>query len=134
MNMHTCSTLVGTPAFAQPARSLAPAPGQVRRAPSPSVVLTRSFKASPGRASPHPMLTLAGQTPLLSFGELFLRLPPLSKPWPPRLACSSRVQVAPAPRLALLVAREAFQALGSGRTSQETQDHPRRTSVARLRA
>jgi hypothetical protein len=35
-------------------------PGQVRRAPLPSAVLARAFKASPGRASPHPMLTLAG--------------------------------------------------------------------------
>jgi hypothetical protein len=51
MNAHTCSTLVGTPAFAQPARALAPASGQVRRAPSPSVVLARAFKASPG--TPH---------------------------------------------------------------------------------
>jgi hypothetical protein len=51
MNAHTCSTLVGTPAFAQPPRALAPASGQVRRAPSPSVVLARTFKASPG--APH---------------------------------------------------------------------------------
>jgi hypothetical protein len=48
MNAHTCSTLVGTPAFAQPALALAPAFGQVRRAPSPSALLTRAFKASPG--------------------------------------------------------------------------------------
>jgi hypothetical protein len=41
MNAHTCSTLVGTPAFAQPACALALASGQVRRAPSPSVVLAR---------------------------------------------------------------------------------------------
>jgi hypothetical protein len=48
MNAHTCSTLVGTPAFAQPARTLAPASGQVRCSPSPSAVLARAFKASPG--------------------------------------------------------------------------------------
>ena len=30
---HTCSTLVGTPELAQPARALTPASGQVRRAP-----------------------------------------------------------------------------------------------------
>jgi hypothetical protein len=134
MNAHTCSTLVGTPAFAQPPRALASASGQVRRAPSPSAVLARAFKASPGCASPHPVLTLAGQTRLLSSGELFLRPPPLPKPRPPRPARSTRVQVAPAPRLASPVAREAFQALGPGRTSPETQDHLRRTSVARLRA
>jgi hypothetical protein len=39
MNAHTCSTLVGTPAFAQPARELAPASGQVRRVPSPAQCL-----------------------------------------------------------------------------------------------
>jgi hypothetical protein len=48
---HTCSTLVGTPALAQPARALAPAFGQVRRAPLPSVVPARAYKASPG--APH---------------------------------------------------------------------------------
>jgi hypothetical protein len=47
-NGHTCSILVGTPAFAQPARVLAPAFSQVRRAPSPSVVLARAYKASSG--------------------------------------------------------------------------------------
>jgi hypothetical protein len=51
MNAHTCSTLVGTPAFAQPPRALAPAFGQVRRAPSPSAVPSRAFKASP--SMPH---------------------------------------------------------------------------------
>jgi hypothetical protein len=134
MNAHTCSTLVGMPAFAQPPRALAPAFGQVHRVSSPSAVLTLAFKASPGRASPHPVLTLAGETPLLSSGELFLCPPPLPKPRPPWPACSSHVQVVPAPRLASLVAREAFQALEPGRTSPETQDHPRRTSVACLRA
>jgi hypothetical protein len=114
-------------------RALAPASGQVRRAPSPSVVLARAFKASPGHASPHPVLTLTCQTPLLSFGEPFLRPPSLPKPRPPRPARSSRVQVVPASRLASPVAREAFQAPGPDRTSPENQDHPRRTSVARLR-
>src|SRR5688572_20506025 len=51
MNAHTCSTLVDTPAFAQPARTLAPASGQVSSAPSPSAVLAHTFKASPG--APH---------------------------------------------------------------------------------
>jgi hypothetical protein len=53
------------------------------------------------------------------------------QPWP---ALSSRVQVAPALRLAPPLAREAFQALGPGRTSPEARDYPRRTSVARPRA
>jgi hypothetical protein len=50
-NVHLCSTLVGTPAFAQPARTLALTFGQVRRAPSPSAVPARAYKASPG--APH---------------------------------------------------------------------------------
>jgi hypothetical protein len=50
-NGHTCSTLVGTPAFAQPTRALAPAFSQVCRAPSPSVVLACAYKASSG--APH---------------------------------------------------------------------------------
>jgi hypothetical protein len=41
MNVHTCSTLVGTPVFAQPTRALAL--GRAR-----------------GRASPHPVLTFPG--------------------------------------------------------------------------
>jgi hypothetical protein len=48
INAHTCSTLVGTPAFSQPPRALAPASGQVRRVPSLSVVPARAFKASSG--------------------------------------------------------------------------------------
>jgi hypothetical protein len=48
MNAHTCSTLIGTLAFAQPPLALAPASGQVRHVPSPSAVLARAFKASHG--------------------------------------------------------------------------------------
>jgi hypothetical protein len=48
MNAHTCSTLVDTPAFAQPPPALAPAFGQVRRTPSPSAMPARAYKASPG--------------------------------------------------------------------------------------
>jgi hypothetical protein len=51
MNAHTCSTLVGTSAFTQPARALAPAFGQVCCAPSPSDVPARAFKAFQG--APH---------------------------------------------------------------------------------
>ena len=36
----------------------------------PSAALACAFKTTPGRASPHPVLTLASQAPLLSFGEL----------------------------------------------------------------
>jgi hypothetical protein len=50
-NGHTCSTLVGTPALAQPPHALAPAFSQVRRAPLPSAMLARAYKASPG--APH---------------------------------------------------------------------------------
>jgi hypothetical protein len=48
---HTCSTLVGTPELAQPARARSPASSQVRRAPTPSAVTARAYKASPG--APH---------------------------------------------------------------------------------
>jgi hypothetical protein len=84
-----------------------------------------------GRASPHPMLTLAGQTPLLSFDEPFLRPPSPPEPRPPVPAPHSHFHVVPVTQLASPVAREAFQALGPGRTSPETRDHPRRTSVTR---
>jgi hypothetical protein len=47
MNGHTCSTLVGTPALAQPVRALTPAFSQVRRAPLPLVVPARAYKSSP---------------------------------------------------------------------------------------
>jgi hypothetical protein len=68
---HTCSTLVGTPALAQPARALVLAFGQVCRAPLLSAVPARAYKSLPGRASLHPALTITGQPPLLSSGELF---------------------------------------------------------------
>src|SRR5688572_1056707 len=45
---HTCSTLVGTPELAQPARALTPVSGQVRRAPPPSAMPARAYKVSPG--------------------------------------------------------------------------------------
>jgi hypothetical protein len=63
-----------------------------------------------------------------------LHPPPLPEPWPPWLAPSSHFKVAPVARLASPVAREAFQVLGPGRASPETQDRPRRTSIARSRA
>jgi hypothetical protein len=50
-NGHTCLTLVGMPALAQPACALASAFSQVRRAPLPSVVLACAYKASSG--APH---------------------------------------------------------------------------------
>jgi hypothetical protein len=59
-------------------------------------------------------------------------LPPeLRPPWP---AHSSHPQVEPVLRLAPPVAREAFQALGPGRTSPEARDRLHRTSVFRRRA
>jgi hypothetical protein len=45
---HTCSTLVGMPALAQPTCALALTFGQVRRAPLLSAVPARAYKASPG--------------------------------------------------------------------------------------
>jgi hypothetical protein len=66
MNAHTCSTLVGTPVFAQPARALAPAFGQVHRVPSPSVVPARTFKASPGTPHLTPCLPSLARRPSLA--------------------------------------------------------------------
>jgi hypothetical protein len=125
MNAHTCSTLVGTPAFAQPTRALAPTSGQVRRVPSPLAVLARAFKASPGRASPHLVLTLAGQTTLVSSGELFLRPPPLPKPRPPRPSRSSRVQVVSAPSVSFASGPWSFPI---SRTRQNLTGDPRSSS------
>jgi hypothetical protein len=70
MNAHTCSTLVGTPAFAQPPRALAPAFGQVRRAPSPSVVPARAFKASPGVPHLTPCSPSLARRPSLALASL----------------------------------------------------------------
>jgi hypothetical protein len=144
---HTCSTLVGTPALAQPARALAqptralaqparalaPAFDQVRRAPLPSAVLARAYKASPGM----PHFTPRSPSPASP-----LSLAPASA-FPPAIAtiasttAASPLQpprVEPVLRLAPPVTREAFQALGPGRTSPEARDRPYRTSVFRRRA
>jgi hypothetical protein len=130
---HTCSTLVGTPELAQPPRALAPAFGQVRRAPLPSVVPARAYKASPGAPhfaphSPSPAnplsLAPASSIPPAIAAEL-------RPSWP---AHSSHPQVEPVLRLAPPVACEACQALGPGRTSPEARDRPHRTSVFRRRA
>ena len=62
---HTCSTLVGTPELAQPARALTPASGQVRRAPTPSAVPARAYKASSG--APH--FTPRSPSPAMAGGK-----------------------------------------------------------------
>jgi hypothetical protein len=122
MNAHTCSTLVGTPAFAQPARALALVSGHVRRTPSPSPRL---------KSSPRPRLYLPARSQVLPKTK-FTRLR-LEHAAPPP-ATTAQASSTLAPRLASPVAPGAFQALELDRTSPETQDHPRRTSVARLRA
>jgi hypothetical protein len=71
MHGHTCSTLVGTPALAQPARSLAPAFGQVRRAPLPSVVPARAYKATPGAPHFTPRLPSPANHPSLAPASSF---------------------------------------------------------------
>jgi hypothetical protein len=70
----------------------------------------------------------------LQLRQALLRLPSPPKPRPPRPAPSSHFQAAPVTRLASPVAREAFQVLRPSRASPETQDRPRRTSVARSRS
>jgi hypothetical protein len=132
MNTHTCSTLVGTPAFAQPARA-PQRPTKSAACPRPR----RAYKAAQGlgRTSPRALRPcLSRSSPDFASNTPRHRPPPLPKPRPSRPARSSRVQVAPASRVASPVNCEAFQALGPDRTSLETQDHPRWTSVARDRA
>jgi hypothetical protein len=133
-NGHTCSTLVGMPAFAQPARALAPAFSQVRRAPSPSAMLARAYKASPGAPHLTPFSPSPARRPSLAPASSFFRPPLPLEPRPPWPAHSSHFQAAPAARLASPVACEAFPALEPGRTSPEDQDRPHRTLAARLRA
>jgi hypothetical protein len=130
---HTCSTLVGTPTLAQPARALTLAFGQVRRAPLPSALPARAYKASPGAPHFTPRSPSPANHPSLAPASSFppAIAPELRPPWP---AHSSHPQVAPVLRLAPPVACEAFQALGPGRTSPEARDRPHRTSVARLHA
>jgi hypothetical protein len=88
-----------------------------------------AYKAAP---EPWPYLPACSQVlPKLEITRICLEhaAPPSAKlseprsPWP---APSSRVQVAPTPRLAWV--------LGHGRTSPEDRDRPRRTSVAHRRA
>jgi hypothetical protein len=71
MNVHTCSTLVGTPAFAQPARTLAPAFGQVRRAPSPSAMLARALKPPLGVPHLTPCSPSLARSPSLAPASLY---------------------------------------------------------------
>jgi hypothetical protein len=133
MNAHTCSTLVGKLAFAQPARALAQHPVKSAACPHPRCAYKEAQGL--GRTSPRALRPcLSRSSPDITSSTPRHRPPPLPKPQPPWPARSSRVQVAPASRLALLVTREAFQALRPHRTSPETQDHPRRNLVAQGRA
>jgi hypothetical protein len=80
----------------------------------------RAYKAAQGlgRTSPHALKPCLSQSsPDFASSTPRHRPPPLPKPRPSRPARSSRVQVALASRLASLVTREAFQALGPDRTS-----------------
>jgi hypothetical protein len=81
---HTCSTLVGTPALAQPARALALAFSQVRRAPLPSAVPPRAYKASPGVPHFTPHSTSPASHPSLSPASSF----------PPAIAARASAAVA----------------------------------------
>jgi hypothetical protein len=116
-----------------PARASSQRPVKSAARPRPR----RAYKAAQGlsRTSPRALRPcLSCSSPDFASSTPRHRPPPLPKPRPPRTARSSRVQVAPASQLASPVTREAFQVLGPDRTSPETQDHPRRTSVARGRA
>jgi hypothetical protein len=83
-NGHTCSTLVGTPALAQPTRALAPAFSQVRRAPLPSAMAACAYKASPGMSHPTPCSPLPARRPSLA----------LASPFPPAIAARASTTMA----------------------------------------
>jgi hypothetical protein len=127
-NGNTCSTVADTPGsrpFAHRASQCTPAHARrstTARAPH------RAYKAFPSAPhfAPHSPAP-AGHFPL---APASLIPPELRPPWP---AHSSHPQVEPVLRLAPLVAREACQALGPGRTSPEARDRPHRTSVFRRR-
>jgi hypothetical protein len=96
----------------------------------------RAYKAAEGLGRTSRELSVLPE-PKFTGLRLEHAAPPPAKPpepQPPRPAPSSHFQAAPVARLALIVAREAFQVLGPGRASPETHDRPRRTSVARNRA
>jgi hypothetical protein len=125
----SCSTLCQTPeralAFAAHAPSACQSPALGRARPRLQSLL--------GRASLHPVLTIARQSPSLAPASSF----------PPAIAARTSAtmasplqspQVVPALRLASPLACEAFQFLRPGRTSSEGEDRLHRTSAARLRA
>jgi hypothetical protein len=83
-NGHTCSTLVSTPALAQPPRALALAFSQVRRGPSPSAVPARAYKASPGASHLTPCSPSPARCPSLAPASSF----------PPAIAARASATVA----------------------------------------
>jgi hypothetical protein len=119
-------------------RTLAPqcTPAHARRSTTARAP-RRAYKAALGlgRTSPRALKSCPSQSsPDFASSTPRHRPPSPPEPRPPWLAPSSHFQAAPATRLASLIAREAFQALRPGRTSPETRDRPRQTSVARGRA
>jgi hypothetical protein len=97
----------------------------------------RAYKAAPGlgHTSPRALKSCPSQTSLDFASSTPRHCPPSPpEPRPLRPTPSSHFQATPVTRLASPVTREAFQVLGPGRTSPETRDCPRRTSVTRGRA
>jgi hypothetical protein len=113
----------GRHAGARPTRARA-RPG-VRSSPSRALALgrARSPAPSPSPASPLSLAPASAFSPAIATRASATVASPLQPP-----------QVEPVLRLAPLVAREVFQALGPGRTSPEARDRPHRTSVFRRRA
>jgi hypothetical protein len=112
MNAYTCSTLVSTPAFAQPARARPSA----RSSPSRALTCVVPIKQpSPARSRSCP----SQSSPDLALNTTCHRPPKPPEPRPPRPAHSSRSQAAPAARLASPGAREAPQVLEPGRASSD---------------
>jgi hypothetical protein len=128
-NGHTCSTVADTSGSRPFAHRASQCTAARARRSTAARAPRRAYKASPG--APH--FTPRSPSPVspLSLAPASSIPPELRPPWP---AHSSHPQVKPVLRLAPLVACEAFQALGPGRTSPEARDRPHRTSVFRRRA
>jgi hypothetical protein len=115
-----------TPARARPCSRSSPSRALARAAP---IKQPRASAVHPHTLTIPPKPDFAGLCPEHD-------APPPAKPpepRPPRPAHPSRSQSAPAARLASTETREAPQALGPGRASPETLNHPRRTSYSHRR-
>jgi hypothetical protein len=116
-----------------PVRAPTPSRARPRALAGPQPPVHRAVPIKQPKASAiHPRALSVLPEPKFTGLRLEHAAPPPAKPpdpRPPWPAPSRHFQAAPVARLASPVAREAFQVLGPGRASPETQDRPRWTSV-----